>query len=117
LDILYRRGRATAAEILSECADTRSYSTVRTQLRVLEQKGCIKRHVRVGPHVYSPEVSKRLARGHAFRHFLDTFFGGSLEQAVVFALRSKSLRLTNDAKARLLTLCTTEASRGATPFE
>jgi BlaI family penicillinase repressor len=107
LDILYRRGRATAVEILEECAWSRSYSTVRTQLRVLEQKGHIKRKVSGGRRVYSPVVPSTLARGQAFRHLLDTFFDGSLENAVTFALRSKSFPLTDDARDRLITLCTT----------
>jgi predicted transcriptional regulator len=106
LDILYRLGRATAVEILEECAGSRSYSTVRTQLRVLEQKGRIKRQVRDGRHLYSPAVSRRVARSHAFRHLLETFFEGSLENAVAFVLKSKSFPLADDARDRLITLCT-----------
>ena len=39
MDILYRRGRATAAEVMSDLSGEPNYSTVRTQLRVLEDKG------------------------------------------------------------------------------
>ena len=42
MDILYRRGRATAGDVMEELPGDPSYSTVRTQLRVLEAKG----HVR-----------------------------------------------------------------------
>ena len=105
MDILYRRRRATAGDILAECADSRSYSTVRTQLRVLEQKGRVKRLVTGGRYLYSPTVPSSVARGRAFRHLLKTFFGGSLENAIAFALKDKSLTLTDDAKARLITLC------------
>ena len=107
LDILYRRGRATAVEILKECGGSRSYSTVRTQLRVLEQKGRIKRQVLGGRYLYSPAVPRSVARGHAFRHLLETFFDGSLVNAVSFALKSKSFPLTDDARDRLITLCAT----------
>jgi predicted transcriptional regulator len=107
LDILYRRGPATAVEILKECEDSRNYSTVRTQLRVLEQKGHIKRKVSRGRRVYSAKVPTTLAGGRAFRHLLDTFFDGSLENAVTFALKSKSFPLSDDARDRLITLCMT----------
>ncbi len=39
MDILYRRGRATATEVMDELPGNPHYSTVRTQLRVLEEKG------------------------------------------------------------------------------
>src|SRR5207247_1751730 len=42
MDILYRRGRATAAEVMSELSGDPTYSTVRTQLRVLEEKGQVR---------------------------------------------------------------------------
>jgi BlaI family penicillinase repressor len=101
LDILYRRGRATAVEILSECAGSRSYSTVRTQRRVLVQKGHVKRTLRGGRHMYVPSTPLTVARDQALRHLLDTFFDGSLENAVRFALGSVSFALADDARARL----------------
>lgn len=101
LDILYRRGRATAVEILSECAGSRSYSTVRTQLRVLVQKGHVKRTVSDGRHMYAPSTPLTVARGRALRHLLDTFFDGSFENAVRFALGSISFALADDARASL----------------
>jgi predicted transcriptional regulator len=67
LDTLYRRGRATAVEILSECAGSRSYSTVRTQLHVLVQKGHVKRTLRDGRHMYAPSTPLTVARGQALR--------------------------------------------------
>jgi len=77
MDILYRRGRATAAEVLAGLPGSPSSSTVRTQLRVLEEKGHV-RHAAEGlRYVYAPVISRHSARKTALRHLLDTFFDGS----------------------------------------
>ena len=77
LDILYSRGRATAAEILAALPDPPSYSAIRALLRILEQKGHI-RHESDGPrYVYTPRVSRQKARASALKHMLATFFDGS----------------------------------------
>src|SRR5215472_18399320 len=80
MDILYRRGRATAGEVMEELSGNPNYSTVRTQLRVLEEKGHV-RHEEVGlRYVYTPAVPRHAARKSALRHLIDTFFDGSAEK-------------------------------------
>ncbi len=86
LDILYRRGRATGAEVMEDLGAERSYSTVRTQLRVLEQKGHVRHEVDGTRYVYLPAVPRHAARRSALRHVLDTFFDGSPEKAVAALL-------------------------------
>jgi BlaI family transcriptional regulator, penicillinase repressor len=113
LDTLYRRGSSTAAGVLQDWTNPRRYSTVRTQLRVLELKGHIKRQKRGGLYMYSPAVPRRLARRHALRHVLETYFYGSLEEALTFALSAGSFRLENGARQRIAALCTSENVRGA----
>ncbi len=86
MDVLYRLGRATAGEILEALPTSRSYSTVRTQLRVLESKGHV-RHEEVGlRYLYSPTVPRHAARKSALKHLVETFFEGSSAK-VVAALR------------------------------
>lgn len=81
LDILYRVGRASAAEIQAEMGDASSNSAIRTFLRILEEKGHI-RHESDGPrYVYAPVVSTNKARASALRHLLNTFFQGSAAAA------------------------------------
>ncbi len=81
LDILYRVGRASAAEIQTELADGSSNSAIRTFLRILKEKGHI-RHESDGPrYVYLPTVSAQKARTSALRHLLNTFFEGSAAAA------------------------------------
>ena len=65
MDILFRRSRATAAEVMEELPGEPSYSTVRTQLRVLEEKGHVRHEEEGLRYVYFPVV----ARNTASRHF------------------------------------------------
>ena len=82
MDILHRRGRATVAEVLSELTGEPAYSTVRAQLRVLEEKGHIRHEEEQLRYVYLPAQSHRVASRSALKHVLDTFFQGSPEQVV-----------------------------------
>ena len=104
VDILYRRGRATANEVMRELPGNPSYSTVRTQLRVLEQKGHV-RHEEVGLRfVYMPAVPRHAARRSALRHLVNTFFDGSAEKVVAALLGGEGARLSDDALKRVADL-------------
>ena len=82
MDIIYRRGRATAAEVLDDLPDPPTYSAVRAALRLLEEKGSL-RHEQDGPrYVYLPTVPRDKASASALRHLVRTFFNGSAEQVV-----------------------------------
>ena len=102
MDILYQRGRSTAAEVMDDLPGDPSYSTVRTQLRVLEDKGHVY-HEEIGlRYVYEPAVSRRSARKSALKHVVETFFEGSAEQAVAALLGGE--RLSEDELNRLAEL-------------
>jgi predicted transcriptional regulator len=101
MDILFRRGRATAADVLEELPGQTSYSTVRTQLRVLEEKGHV-RHAEEGlRYVYMPVVQRRTARRSALRHLVDTFYDGSTEKAVAALLGGEGARLSDEELDRI----------------
>jgi predicted transcriptional regulator len=101
MDILFRRGRATAAEVMADLPGDPSYSTVRTQLRVLEEKGHV-RHEEDGlRYVYLPAIARHTARKSALRHLLDTFFDGSAEKAVAALLGGEGSRLSEDELNRI----------------
>ena len=101
MDVIYRSGRATAAEVLDQLADPPSYSAVRALLRVLEDKGHI-RHEEDGPrYVFLPTVPVERARQSALRQILHTFFDGSTEQAVAALLDLSSTRMSDDELDRL----------------
>lgn len=104
MDILFRLGRATAAEVMAELPSDPSYSTVRTQLRVLEQKGHV-RHQEDGVRfVYMPVVARHAARKSALKHVINTFFEGSPEKAVAALLGGDAARLSDDQLDRIAEL-------------
>ncbi len=86
MDVLYRKGRATAAEIMEEIPDPPGYSAVRAMLRVLEEKKHIRHEAEDLRYVYMPVVPRDKARRSAITHLVDTFFDGSTEQAVATLL-------------------------------
>ena len=86
MDILYRRGTATAADVQSDLPDEVSYSTVRAQLRILEEKGFIRHEEEGTKYKFSPRVPRDKAGRSALRHLLDTFFEGSAERMVATLL-------------------------------
>lgn len=91
MEIVYRRGRATASDVLADLADPPTYSTVRAMLRYLEDKGHL-RHEQEGPrYVYLPTAPADEVRGSAMSHVVRTFFAGSVSQAVAALLESKPL--------------------------
>src|SRR4030095_10634394 len=101
MDILYRRGRATAAEVMEDLPGEPSYSTVRTQLRVLEGKGHVRHEADGVRLVYMPAVARRAARKSALRHLVDTFFDGSPEKAVAALLGGEGSRLSEEQLQRI----------------
>ena len=104
MDVLYRLGRATAAEVLAGLAGSPHYSTVRTQLRVLEEKGHVRHEEEGLRYVYFPVVARHTARKSALRHLVDTFFDGSAEKAVAALLGGEGSRLSADELDRIADL-------------
>ena len=101
MDVLYRLGRATAAEVLAGLAGSPHYSTVRTQLRVLEAKGHV-RHEQDGQrYVYAPAVPRGTVRRSALKHLVETFFDGSAASAVTALLGRDAGRLSDDDLERI----------------
>ena len=113
MDILFRRGRVTAEEVMHELSGAPSYSTVRTQLRVLEEKGHV-RHVEEGRRfVYMPAVARSAARRVALRHVVETFFDGSVERVVAALLGGEATRLSDDELQRIQSLIDKAKKDGA----
>ncbi|HZQ55711.1 MAG TPA: BlaI/MecI/CopY family transcriptional regulator [Bryobacteraceae bacterium] len=104
MDVLYRRGRATAAEIHRELPDPPSYSAVRAMLRVLEEKKHVRHEEKDLRYVYLPVVPREKARRSAAVHMLETFFDGSAEQAIATLLDLSSGELSDEDFDRLTAL-------------
>ena len=101
MDVVYRRGLATAAEVLEDLPDPPGYSAVRAMLRVLEEKGHL-RHDQQGPrYVFLPTVPREKARRSALKQLVQTFFEGSTEQTVAALLDLSTSKLSDAELDRL----------------
>jgi len=101
LDILYQRGKASAAEVRDAMEDAPSYSAVRALLRVLEDKGHVRHQAEGLKYVYVPAVARDKAKRSAVKHLVDTFFNESPEQVVAALLDVSSRRLTSEELDRM----------------
>jgi BlaI family transcriptional regulator, penicillinase repressor len=90
MDVLYKLEKATVADVLGELPDKRNYSTVRAQLRVLDQKGMVQHEAKNMQYVYAPTVPREIARRSALRHMIDVFFDGSAENLLSALLAENS---------------------------
>jgi predicted transcriptional regulator len=104
MDILYQLERATVAEVLAKLADKPSYSTVRAQLRVLEDKGHVRHEEHGLRYVYVPIVPRDVARRSALRHLVETFFDGSAEKVVAALLGGEASQISREELDRLARL-------------
>ncbi len=101
MDVLFRRGEATVAEVMAEMPDPPTYSAVRATMRTLEEKGHIV-HREDGPrYVYLPAQSPDKARRDALQHVVRTFFAGSAEQALTALLEISDSRIGDKELERL----------------
>jgi predicted transcriptional regulator len=112
MDVIYRRGSATAAEIVEVLGERDADSSIRKLIRVLERKGRLM-HARRGiEHVYTPTLSKRKATKAAIQHLVETFFDGAPERAAVALLDEAKDRLTAEQRVQLATLIAAASKEG-----
>jgi predicted transcriptional regulator len=104
MDIVYQSGRVTAAEVQAQLPGEPSYSTVRAQLRILEEKGFLTHEDDGVRYVFRPTVPRDSAGRSALRHLLNTFFEGSPERMVATLLDSESTKLSDSELKRLAQL-------------
>ncbi len=94
MDVLFQSGQATAAEIRQGMPNAPSDSAVRTQLRILVEKGHI-RHEQDGPrYLYRPTLEKEQAKKSALKRLVKTFFNGSAEDAMAALLDGSAPHLS-----------------------
>jgi BlaI family penicillinase repressor len=101
MDVLYRRGEATVAEVMEQMVHPPTYSAVRSTLRILEEKGHVV-HREDGPrYVYAPAEGRDQARTAALDHLVNTFFEGSAEEALAALLKRSDLEMSEEQIERL----------------
>lgn len=111
MDLLFRKGRATAADVMNGIPDAPSYSAVRALLRILEQKGHVRHEEEGRAYVYMPLARRDAARQSALSHLLKTFFDNSAEQAVAALLAIKGEKMSDaelDRMSRMIEQAKTE---------
>src|ERR1051325_11547970 len=113
MDILYRLGRATAGEVMRELPGEPAYSTVRTQLRVLEEKAHVRHEGQGLRYVYVPALARHAARKSALRHLVETFFDGSTEKTVAALLGGDASKLSDDELNRIAALVSKARKEGS----
>src|SRR5262245_35046592 len=101
MDILYRLGRATAGEVQAQLTGEPAYSTVRAQLRVLEEKGHLRHEEHGLRYMYLPKVPRHVVRQSALRHLVDTFFEGSAGKAVAALLGKEGFKISEEELQRI----------------
>jgi len=104
MDAIYAAGEASARDVWRRIPDAPTYSTVRTLLAVLEQKGQLARRLVGKAFIYEPIRERRSAAASALRRLLHTFFDGSVERAVSGLLDLEDANLTNEELARIARL-------------
>jgi len=104
MDILYKLERATVADVLGRLTGKPNYSTVRAQLRVLEDKGHVQHEEHGLRYIYVPTVPRHIARRSALRHLVETFFEGSAEKVVAALLGGEVSRISQEELDRLARL-------------
>jgi predicted transcriptional regulator len=104
MDFLYRKGQATAAEVMENLPKPPSYSAVRALLRILEEKSHVRHEESGVRYVFMPRIPRQKAQRSALRHLLNTFFDGSAEDAVATLLDVSSSKLSDEELDRLAAL-------------
>ena len=104
MDIVYSRKEATTNDVSADIPDPLSRVTVRTMLRILEEKGHLKHITRGREFVYRPVRARRRAGQSAMRRLLSTFFDGSLTEAVAAHMVDTAAELDDEELKRLAAL-------------
>lgn len=104
MDILYMRGRATAIDVMNDLSGNPHYSTVRTQLRILEGKGYVRHEEENLRYVYVPVVERHEVGRSALKQLVDAFYDGSTENVVAALLGSEGTKLSPQKLDRIAEL-------------
>jgi len=91
MEVLWTEGPCTADRIREALPDRPHDSTVRTLLRILETKGCVKHSIQGKAYIYRPAVKRASAERKAVNSLLQRFFGGSAEALVLRLIEDEKL--------------------------
>ena len=104
MDAVFALGEATVNRVVETIPSPPTAMAVRRMMHILEEKGHLQRRERGREVVYSPRQAKDKAGRVAFARVLETFFGGSLEEALAAHLHSRKDKVSADERERLIAL-------------
>jgi len=104
MDAVFALGEATVNQVVEMIPSPPTAMAVRRMMHILEEKGHLRRRERGREVIYVPRQTKDKAGRHAFERVLETFFGGSLEEALAAHLHSRHDRVSADERERLIAL-------------
>ncbi len=112
MEVVYRLGQASVADVLAQLPDPPSYSAVRAMMRLLEEKGHLRHKQQGARYVYLPTQSRETARRSALKHVVRTFFDGSAENAVAALLDLSDKQLSESELNRITGMIDAARSKG-----
>lgn len=101
MDVLFQRETATAREVWTALGESRTYSTIRKLLSILEEKGHVRHKTEGSTFIYSPVEKREKAASTALGRLVDTFFQGSVEGAVSSLLGDSNNKLSAEELDRI----------------
>jgi predicted transcriptional regulator len=104
MEIVYQRGQVSAADVQEALPDARGYSTIRTLLTILEEKGQLRHEEQGKRYIYLPTQPRENAARHALQNITQTFFNGSVEGAVAALISDEDAALSEEELDRLSAL-------------
>lgn len=112
MDVLFARGEATVLQIAENLPDPPTPMAVRRMLHILVEKGHLKRRQEGREMAYAPREPRKRAGTNALQNVLETFFGGSLEEALAAHFVSRKEEVSAVERERLLALIRQSREQG-----
>lgn len=112
MDAVFALGEATVNQVVEAISDAPTPMAVRRMMHILEEKGHLKRREKGREVIYAPRQSRSKAGRSALQNVLETFFGGSLEEALAAHLHSRKDKVSDEERARLIELIEQAKSEG-----
>ena len=112
MDIVYAHGEASISDVLAEIPDPPARGALGRLVAILENKGHLKHYKKGRKYIYQPTVLAQKAGPPALRRVVDTFFSGSLRQAVAAHLAQKDTDISDEELKRLAGLIRQARGKG-----
>ena len=104
MDIIFANEEATVHKIRASLPDAPSGMAIRRMLSILEDKGHLKRRKVGREFVYAARQGRTKAGRSALQHVLNTFFQGSVANALATHLEKPGTTISSEEYERLAQL-------------